>query len=374
MPGVKKRVQIITKIKQQFIRVLSTAALLLGFVCLLGLIYALIQNPKLFVSTKNVVSFVFEILLLGKISAYFIKRLKQGIEKYGNFTRALVRLISQEPLIHSLMWIFIFFVGIYILPIHYVEVKIYDRESSQPVKATLIESAEIIKGAGAVGLSAEDGPVATFTSKRFLTWGDSAGIEIKARGYKQSDRLVPWSAFAFLDVFRGNRQKIFLTKETPDSVKITLTVNPASARIIIESPVGTAGHKAVGATAFVARTDKSVKINVSLNCYVSFDTTLVASQDVDLQIGLNPKPGRVVLRALKENGEEIKSISIFINKKRIPEKTGEWITRPAGIYNLRLFERLDENLAYEFRATIKISSCEETIKEFTLQPQILTSK
>ena len=116
-------------------------ALLGSFTILLGLIIFFIVHPDVFDRTKNVITFLFEFLLLGSVVTYFGKRIKKGADEYGSISTALSKLILEEPLLHSLIWIFIVIQTIafsYIVPIHYLEVNLKDRISAENIDSKLI--------------------------------------------------------------------------------------------------------------------------------------------------------------------------------------------------------------------------------------------
>ena len=352
------------RIKKPLLKGLSVIALLGSFVILLGLIIFFVINPQVFERTKNVIAFLFEFCLLGSLVTYLGKRIKKGAEIHGSLSNSLTKLIIDEPLIHSMIWVFIvvqLIVFSYILPVHYLDVKIIDRTTSAIINSDLIEKTEIKKDDDSYRQPAK----AVFSTLRFLAWGESVNLYVKARGYDEYQAPVAWPGLALRDVIKGNKQLIELAPEGP--VTITLQAYPSSSQIHVQSSIDTL-IKCSGIIKL--KRDETVAIKVSAKNYCDQDTTFVVKKDVEINFVLSQKSGTIIFRAFDEGGIEKKRMTIYIDGELIPQKSGQVVLLRPGDHRVKLVKNYSNNeraIVDEFLITIKPGDNDENSRTVRIE-------
>jgi len=213
---------------------MATLAVLGLFIGLLGSIIYFVINPGVFNNFKSVASYFFELLLIGGITKYFIKRLKKIIEVEKSVSKAITSLLMKEPLLHGMIWILIIFqmfVFSYLLPIHYLEISVKD--GAKILGTSEISGIKAVSEKKNILLDKSSMSAAMYSSRRQLAWGDSLGLLIEAKGFKPYAETLSWPGLVFFNILGGIKVSANLIKLDP--VSIYLIVSPSSSQVNIKS-------------------------------------------------------------------------------------------------------------------------------------------
>jgi hypothetical protein len=351
--------------REILLEVLSSITIIVSLFIIFGLVLFFINNPQAFERTRTVLSLVFEFFYVGTIATMIGRKIKKYYAELGTFTKAIMKFMVSEPLFIGMLFVFnivlIAFFS-YILPLHYISVSVIDRADSSILSAAVIEE----KCVELNGKEYELQPVGTgearYRTDRFLVWGDSAMVRVRAKECSEYSSFISWPGIPFRELFTGKRIDVDLLCE-PDTVKIVVHVSePAAATIHASAPRDATFS---GAGVLYALRDETVRLNASHAGYADWETTFVATQDAELDISLEKRPGRVVLRAVNEGGTEIQRMDIYINGNLIGEKTGDVLVLAPGAYRVKMSRMLsgsERAVVDEF--TITVTSGEE-ITEIT---------
>ncbi len=340
---------------------MATLAVLGLFIGLLGSIVYFVINPGVFNNFKSVASYFIEILLIGGITKYFIKRLKKIIEVEKSVSKAITSLLMKEPLLHSMIWILIIFqmfVFIYLLPIHFIAISVKD--GSELLKTNVISSIKAISKEKNILLDKSSISTAIYISQRQLAWGDSLGLLIEAEGFKPYSETLSWPGLVFFNILGGIKVEANLTKLNP--LNIYLIVSPSSAQVNIKSAA--LDTNILGSGNLTIQKNDLIEITISAPNYVGFDTTFVAKADIEFKKQLRKiiRKGTLILKAITEGGKEIPEMDVFIDGEKILEKSGHPITLQPGEYVVYMEKLLSEDeIAVVDKMSVKVVSGKESI-------------
>ena len=349
------------KVKESLLTLVASLAVMGLFIGLLGSIVYFVINPSVFNNFKSVVSYFFEFLLFGGITKYFLKRLKKTIEVEKSVSKAITSIIKREPLLHSMIWILIIFqlfVFSYLLPIHYITISV--NYGAKTLGTSEIGGIKAVSGEKNLFLNKSSVSKAIYISQRQLAWGDSLGLLIEAKGFKQYSETLSWPALVFFNIFGGINVDAILTKLEP--VNIYLIVSPSSSQVNIRSAA--LDTNLIGSGNFTIQKNDLIEISISAPNYVGFDTTFVATNNIELKKLLRKiiRKGTLILNAITEGGRKIPEMDVIIDGKKIFEKSDHPIRLQPGTYIVRMEKLLSVNeMAVVDDISIMIVSDKETI-------------
>ncbi len=353
------------RLRNAILEVFSSITLIVSLFIIFGLILFFINNPQTFERTRTVLSAVFEFLYIGTIATLIGRKIKKYYAELGTFTKAVMKFMVSEPLFIGLLFVFNVVVIVafsYMLPLHYLSVRVIDRADSSILSTAVIEEKCVELNGRKYELQPVGAGEAKYRSARFLVWGDSALVRVRAKECREYSSFIAWPGIPFRELFMGKRIDVDLLCE-PEWVKIVLNVMaPAAAAIHAVAPRDTTFS---GAGVLYVLKDESVRLRASHAGYADWDTTFVAMEDTELDISLEKRPGRILLRAVNEGGAEINRMDIYINGNLINKKTGDVIVLAPGAYRVKMSKKLsDSERAVVDEFTITVTSA-DAIKEIT---------
>ena len=331
------------------------------FIGLLGSILYFVINPGVFNNFKSVASYFTELLLIGGITKYLVKRLKKIIEVEKNLSKAVTSLLIKEPILHSMIWILIIFqmfVFIYLLPIHYISISVKD--GSELLNTNAVNAAKALSGEKNLLLDKGTVSAAIYSSQRQLAWGDPLELRIEAEGYKPYSESLSWPGLVFFNIIGGIKLDANLTKIEP--VALYLMVSPSSSQVKIKS--ASLDTNLVGSGNIRVQKNEVIEITLSAPGHAGFDTTFVAVNDLKLKKQLRKiiRNGILILKASTEGGKEILNMNVFIDGKKLSQKSGRPISLKPGNYMVYMEKILsDEEKAVVDEFTVEIASDIEAI-------------
>ena len=353
------------KLKSTLLRMISTLSILLLFTSILVLIVFFVLKPEQFENTKKVLVFISESLGGGLGLIYIRKRIKAGIEKYGSLSKSFTTFLIDEPIIHSIIWIFIIFQAVafsYLIPIYFLVVEVKDNGSSlvnKNVKVTVmpdnyfLSNPEIIDGA------------LLYETKSTYTWGDSCRIFIKADGYEEQSAPVRWSGLAFFNIING--YKISPVTLAKDLKTFRIEVTPNQAKIKLTAPSIDTTFSREGIFKFEKNTE--VKLLISCKNFNDFDESIIVMHDTTIKLNMKKLPGKLVLYAESQGGVKINDLDIYIDGKKTYNKIGETIILQPDInYIIRLIKERHDH--YDFVPDFTVMLSPGQIKEMTFKTKV----
>lgn len=352
------------KLKETILKALATLSVLGLFIGLLGSIVYFVINPGVFNNFKSVASYFVELLMIGGLIKYLVKRLRKISEVEKSLSKAVTSLLLQEPLVHSMIWILIIFqmfVFIYLLPIHYISISVKD--GSELLRTNAVSTVKAVSGKKNLLLDISGFARAIYSSQRQLAWGDSLGIRIEAEGYKPYSESLSWPGLVFFNILGGIKLDANLTKIEP--VTVYLIVSPSSAKVKIKS--ASLDTNLVGSGNLRVQKNEVIEISLSAKDHAGFDTTFVAVIDLELRKNLRKiiRNGTLTLIASTEGGREVPNMDVFIvsnDGKKVSAKSGRPISLKPGNYMVSMEKILsDDEKAVVDEMSVKVVSGEESI-------------
>ena len=347
--------------KETLLTMTATIAVLGLFIGLLGSIVYFVINPGVFNNFKSVASYFIELLLIGGIIKYFIKRLRKIIEVEKSVSKAITSLLMREPLLHGMIWILIIFQMFafsYLLPIHYLEISVID--GAETLGMSEISGIKAISEKKNILLDKSSLSKAIYISQRQLAWGDSLRLLIEAKGFKPYSQNLSWPGLVFFNILGGVKVEANLIKLDP--LNIYLIVSPSSSQVIIKSAA--LDTNILGSGNLTIQKNDLIEITISAPNYIRFDTTFVAKNDIELKKQLRKiiRRGTLILMAHTEGGREILEMDVFINGEKMSEKSGHPISLQTGEYIVYMEKLLSEDeKAIVNKFSIKVEPDRESI-------------
>lgn len=344
----------------RFIKLIIYLVITLLFICLLSLVIFFVVKPSIFKDTKDVLTYIFSFFSITSLIAYLLKNIRKERKKQGNYTGALIEFLRKEPLFHILIWIFIFIELIlfcYILPIHYVNIEIGPNKK-----------VELIKNGKTYNLFKSTKGKQKYRSPRFLNWNEKAFVLAYFSNNYIDTVHVTWSAFAFIDVFRGVQLS---SLPLPVEIKIE-EVMPNNARICLKTSKLDSTFEAP--ISFKVDRNDIIKIIVKADAnYKSQEISFISAKDTTLEFALKQLKGRVKIIGLRPSGVEEKKMSIYLNGKKLSECSGEIISLEPGIHNIYMVKLLGSNYWAE-TDTFKIKVLPNTFNEHVETVKMINRK
>lgn len=353
--------------KETTLKALATLSVLGLFIGLLGSIVYFVINPGVFSNFKSVASYFVELLLIGGLIKYLVKRIKKIIEVEKSLSKAVTSLLIKEPLVHSMIWILIIFqmfVFIYLLPIHYISISVKD--GSDLLNMDVVDAVKVLSGEKNLLLDKSRVPAAIYSSQRQLAWGDPLALRIEAEGYTLYSESLSWPGLVFLNIFSGIKLDVNLTRIEP--VSLYLMVSPASSQVEIKS--ASLDTNIIGSGNIRVQKNEVIEITLSARGHAAFDTTFVAVNDLELKKDLKKiiQNGTLTLIARTEGGREIQKMDVFIDGKKQSQKSDQPISLKPGNYMVSMEKILsvdEKAVVVEFSVKI-LSDKELKIKDLVI--------
>jgi hypothetical protein len=327
--------------------VLLAASLVLLFIAFLAV-------PGLMSRFEDTAKMLVDLLGLGGLSAYLAGKLKERIAKDGTISRGIVEFLKKEPIILAIVWIVVLAQPIlygYVFPIHSAHFTLIDSKSMERINPR-IEDFQVNAGGHPYDINRAPNPAGVYTTKRFLNWGDSAVVKVKAEGFQTRSTYIPWQGNAIRQLFGSVTHDLYLQPEPP--VVISVEADPVSAKIVANAG---SMREATGVLRFEAPRGTRIEIRVSEAGYLDGSAVFIADSDSTVVLALDPKPVPVVFVAKNVGGVELSGYYIDIDGTRQPQKTGDAIYLVPRRYTVRL---VSENGDLSGEEAVDVSFDEQT--------------
>lgn len=304
----------------KILKFILTAVIWVGIVIfvtvLVYLFILLFINFDSFANIKQLLGFIFQIIVSLGFYSFFKKQIKKYLKEYNNMTKTIFTIIQKEPLILILIWILNFY-SIYAIPIYSVSVTLTGLDA-----AIAQDNVQVDVNGNKINLKEEDGYI--YKSSRCYNWGDTLRTNIKVNMEDiHMQTATSWSAFPFKELISG--YEIIVDIPDADSVNVCFDqIQPTTTTITIYNEQNELIATRCIEEVFIIKKGSRIRITLSADNYDSVNIShFIVSNNTTITRQLRPKPAKVNFIATNNYGEIEPGFTVFA-RESTNNNQGEW--------------------------------------------------